>query len=110
MVYSEKFHATCYGALKCMQNEPGKYHAPPALSEVLFILSFTLWHHEVYSSFHTFSYYAKLILMVKLLVGGEKLLSNKLLIEPEFQPENKTVIHIFFQNSSCQGDQVPKIC
>ena len=38
---------------------------------------FSLWRHEAYSSFHNFSYYAKLILMVKLLVRGEKLLSNK---------------------------------
>jgi len=48
--------------------------------------------------------------MVRQLVGGDKLLSNKVLIEPDFRTENKTLIHIFFQNSSCQGDQVPKIC
>jgi rRNA pseudouridine-1189 N-methylase Emg1 (Nep1/Mra1 family) len=33
--------------------------------------------------------------MVKLLVGGEKLLSNKVLLEVYFQTENKTVIQEF---------------
>jgi hypothetical protein len=54
--------------------------------------------------------------MVKILVGGEKLLSNKVLIEPDFQTEKKTIIHPppppqkKKKNSSCQGDQVLKIC
>jgi len=51
---------------------------------------YSLWHLEAYSSFHTFSYYAKLILMVELLFGGEKLLSNEVLLELHFQAENKT--------------------
>jgi hypothetical protein len=46
--------------------------------------------------------------MVKLLVGGEKLLSNKVLIEPDLQTENKTAIHIFSKILAAKVTRCPR--
>lgn len=46
--------------------------------------------------------------MVKQLAGGDKLLTNTVLIEPDFQTENKTLIHIFSKILAAKVTRCPR--